>query len=187
MSTISKKQIDEFLNALQLSTNSVIKGGHVHNQIFITEFASDSRHDPACKLFLKIVDGHWSQDGACLKFQLKDENYLKMLWAMLMLTRLENSNLKSLVQSDKNFLWLESFLSSSKSTESHVLKDIKHSAQAIFNAVKNKNLTTRELSELTGISQVSLFRFKQGNDIRLSNFLQIANSLGLELGLKAKK
>lgn len=187
MNSTPKEEIDGFLNALQLSINPVLTGGHVHKGLFITEFAKDSRQDPNCKFFTKLVNGFWSEDGRHLKFMLKDENHLKTLWTVLMLTRLDMNNMKSLAHSDKNFSWLNPFLTSSKSSGTLILNDIPHAARALFEEVNKKNMTTRELSQLTGISQVSLFRFKQGKDIRLSSFLEIVHALKFDICLKPRK
>lgn len=45
-------------------------------------------------------------------------------------------------------------------------------------------MTIRELAEKTGLSMVAISNFRSGKDIRLSNFIKIAEALGLRLKLE---
>ena len=58
----------------------------------------------------------------------------------------------------------------------------------IVNLRTNKNITQKELSNLTGISQPNIARFeKNTHSASLSTLLKILNSLGYELKITKKR
>lgn len=53
----------------------------------------------------------------------------------------------------------------------------------IFNIVRDKKMTLRQVSDKTGLTQAAISNFKAGSDIRLSNLIKIANALDLKVTL----
>jgi predicted transcriptional regulator len=48
------------------------------------------------------------------------------------------------------------------------------------------NLTVTELAEHAGVARAAIYRFNNGSDIRLSTFLSMADTLGLDIVLAPK-
>lgn len=178
--------MDEFLNALQLSTDCKIKSGRSENKQIHVSFDQDARDDRHCQFFQNITHGEWSNDGKTLKFSITDDHTLKMFWTLLMMTRLEDENMRGLAKIDRDFAWLNNVLDSKQNPAATVIHDIKRASEFVFSEIQNKKMTLRELSELTGLTQVTLSRFKQGQDVRLSSFLQMTRALGIEIILDSK-
>lgn len=186
MITITKESTDEFLNALQLSVDCKIKSGRSENKQIYVMFEENAQNDRHCQFFQNLTHGEWSKDGKTLKFSITDTHSLKMLWTLLMMTRLEEENMRGLAKIDKDFAWLNNLLDSKPNAKTTVIHNVKRASEFIFGEIQDKKMTLREFSELTGLTQVTLSRFKQGQDVRLSNFLQMTKALGIEIILNSK-
>lgn len=58
---------------------------------------------------------------------------------------------------------------------------------SVLNAKREQNnLTVTELAEHAGVARAALYRFNNGSDIRLSTFLAMADTLGLDVVLAPK-
>lgn len=189
MSEISKELLNEFVNALQISINSeIIDVRHKPDQSLSIAFkrvpVTQITRDESLKRFVEMTGCVW-EDDAALVMPKMDESHLALLKDFLILTRLKLENIKALSQMDARFSrFARNIPGLAEGGEGTACANIGQISQAIFNEMKQKSVTIRELAEKTGLSMVSLSNFKSGKDIRLSNFLKIAKALGVKLRLK---
>jgi DNA-binding Xre family transcriptional regulator len=59
--------------------------------------------------------------------------------------------------------------------------DLQAIRDSILRSMAHKSMTLKKLAEQTGLSQVSLRKIRQGNDLRVSSLLAIAHALDLKV------
>ena len=97
---------------------------------------------------------------------------------------MEDQNVQKLAELDSSYIPFLNKLGLKENLASNI-ENLKDAAAFIFKLVENRQLTLRELSQRTGLTQVALSNFKSGkSDIRLSSFLKIASALGLTLKIQ---
>lgn len=184
----STRQIDAFINALQLSIESQIVS-YQHNtannelRVHLDKKVID---DKKLEIFRKIgviVGLNYKTIHICL-----DPEQMEALTNFLLLTRLDYVSLKFLAEAKDESI--PSFIReniekiySPKGQETISMQNLTDASQFIFGVLREKKMTMRELSALTGFTQASLHHFKNSQDIKLSNFIKIARALGLRIKL----
>lgn len=176
-------ELNSFMNALQLCVKSPISGFSMPDskRILVT-FDHVEKNDSNLKAFEKIIRGHWNPDGDTYEIPRPENDAMADLTQFLLLTRMSPKNMAKLTELDTRFKKFADALEKSDAPNEAV--DIRSLAQAsgiIFDEVRQKNMTLRKLSELSGLTQVALSNFKSGTDIRLSNFIKLADVLGLKI------
>jgi len=186
---LNREEISTFITALQISIDSQIVTWSVENKKSLRIlFDERSKTDPKLKLFEKILPGNW--DDAHREYIVSNisEYLTPLLINFLMLTRLDQRNILKIKNLASDYAPLaQAILSSPRTTgeTSQDLDSLSNAADTVFSLLKQKQLTIRELAEKTGLSMVAISNFKAGNDIRLSNFIKIAEALGLKLKLES--
>lgn len=184
MTILNSHQAYVFVSALQLSITTKIKlVSPEDNNVLKIYF--DSRPLPDDKnlaIFLKLLKGDWRGDGTCFVVHAADEIDWEQLILFLLLTRLDEKNIIKLAQTDKsvrNIAEMLGYKFASRGVES-----VKECSKIIFDRIKEKKMTIRELAELTGLTQVSIGNFKSGKDIKLSNLIKIMRALNMDLKIQ---
>lgn len=186
---LNREEISTFITALQISIDSQIVTWSVENKKSLRIlFDERSKTDPKLKLFEKILPGKW--DDAHREYIVSNisEYLTPLLINFLMLTRLDQRNILKIKNLASDYAPLaQAILSSPRTTgeTSQDLDSLSSAADTVFSLLKQKQLTIRELAEKTGLSMVAISNFKAGNDIRLSNFIKIAEALGLKVKLES--
>lgn len=179
--------IDEFINAMQLCIQSVIEGVQWDSSANTLEVCFDSAaaKDQKLKKIKKLLPLEKEYElGFVLKLSYFKSDDWKKLTTFLLLTRLEDANIQKLGELDSSYSHFLQKLGFTKALFEEV-DSLERAAEIIFRIVKEKKMTLRELSKMTGLSQVALSNFKSGkSDIRLSSFLKVLSALGLKLKLK---
>lgn len=177
----TEHELKEFANALQLSIMTEIKGVRVIDGNVMIEFARYADDDNIRK-FAAIVGSSWKKGDA--KFVVGDTGKINwpQLTLFLLLTRLNENNMGKFAELDPSARVFTDKLGLQTSIEN--FKSVKDCSQFIFNVMKEKNMTIRDLATATGLTQVTISNFKAGKDIKLSNFIKIIQVFGLELKLK---
>lgn len=188
MSKIDSDQKSKLLNAIQLSVDkSIIKsnftvvGDDCDEADFTLIFEGDKFSKKLRKLS-KLFLAKDSKDHQYLYIDsyLRNENIDKLI-NFLMLTRLVEKNIESLAAKDKTYEEYARRVGVIDGFSEHSINSTQDCSQIIFEEVKRRHLTIRELSEKTGLTQTMLSQFKAGRDIRLSNLLKITKALNLDL------
>lgn len=189
MSEVSTSTIDAFINALQLSINSQISDwkGEKNNNLISIIFGNVEKNDTGLKLFEELKLGSWNKNKTIYKIEQIDAVDINTLINFLLLSRLQYENIVKIAELEAVYRQfaqkmgievLKSVIAEVSSIEDAVTK--------IFSVVEKKNMTLREISEKTGLTQTSISNFKAGNDIKLSNLIKIAKAVGLSLKIESK-
>jgi len=182
MNPANEDKIDEFINALQLSIISTIGSwtDEDDDESFSILFSKIGKNDFGLELFEKLNLGQWNAERTSYKMKFSDN--IASVTSFLMLSRLSQGNISKLAEINVKYQELASqmglvALGELMSTIGSV-EDVK---KIIFDKIKQRGMTLRQLSEKTGLSQTALSNFKSGNDIRLSNLIIITKALGLKI------
>jgi DNA-binding Xre family transcriptional regulator len=186
MNKPSQEQIDKFINALQLSIMSRI-GNYEFNNDTLTIHVEKFKNDTKLKLWQKLISSqlNWISSDKMTIINL-DSEQINALTNFLLLTRLESHLLKFLADSKQQDVIsiLKKLPWANEQRKNVEVKDLISAANYIFAKLKEKNMTLRELSELSGMTQASLHRFKNHQDIKLSTLIKMAKALGLVIKLE---
>lgn len=175
-------EMNAFLNALQLCIASPISGfSHADTASPLIKFVMMVDDDAGLAKFEKLVPGRWERSSYHVEDILKVD--ISLLTSFLMLTRLQDAQIVSLAEQDGRYRKYAEALALVPHMEIKFINGVSDLRDAIFVAVGEKKLSLKKLSELTGLTQVSLSNFKAGGDIRLSNLLKITKALGIRISL----
>lgn len=184
--------VDELINALQISIDSEIIDPEVIDYDYIPGHSlsvhfkspvSKLKKDDSLQRFVEMTGATWDDDGTLFIPKTSDEASIALLKDFLLLTRLKPENIKALLRMDSRFHRLALTVQNA-GNDVMDCRTVSQYAQLVFERLKSGSLTIRELAEKTGLSMVAISNFKAGRDIRLSNFIKIANALGLKLKLE---
>lgn len=179
MSRHSKDSINHFFNAMQLSLTSTL--GVIPGEGCIL-FEELEDKDPHLKLMEKLLPGHWASVGQGTAIQhvyyIKDFDKLDLphITDFLILTRLNKKNILALAKNNTPFLPF--FKQLGMAQNSHTIDSLQAFANLLLADMDQKNLTIRQLADMTGLTQLSISKFKSGKDIKLSNLMKVAQVLG---------
>ncbi len=177
-------RVDEFVNAVQLCISSRVSGviwDSSKETLSIGFESAEEKDEKLAKIkrLLPLEEGY--ELGFKIKLDFFKSDVCKKLTTFLLLTRLEDRNIQKLAELDAGYATFLSKLGLKEKRVSHI-NNLKDAALFIFKFVENRQLTLRELSHKTGLTQAALSNFKSGkSDIRLSSFLKITSALGLSL------
>lgn len=189
MSTHSKEMVNQFFNALQLSIDSTLAEdwafGTQGGDIFFSKIANP---DPRLKLMEKLLPGQWGNVGnqnfdlavyIILNFDKLD---LPLITNFLMLTRLDKKNIRALGQQDARFLPLCEKLGFKAVGNS--LESTQEFAAFLRAKMNQQGITIQKLAEQSGLTPLSINKFRKGSDIKLSNLIKIMQALGHRLKIE---
>lgn len=187
MNRPSPEQIDAFVNALQLSILSEFTYEYniIKNQfrIKLLDFENDKKIERLCK-FLPENMVLVKPKKMMFISDLNDQK-MEQVTNFLLLTRLEPNLIEFFAKKkDTAFTFLKNFKAVSESEKTVEVKELADAANYIFAKLAEKNMTLRELSELTGMTQANLHRFKNHQDIKLSTLIKMAKALDVVIKLE---
>lgn len=183
--SLTKEFMNGFINALQLSINDTIGSYWVSEKNCLITFAKNPEkiRNSQLGIFLKLVPGEWISSKS---YSVPSpETYLtEDLKSFLLLTRFQEPLMKKLAETDARYrVFVEKIFGVSHASTWDIAS-VKECMNIIFEQIQKQKLTLREISERCGLTQVSLSRLKQGQDIRLSNLIRITDAIGMKLTLK---
>ncbi len=177
-----------FQNALQLSLNTRILAGKISGTADKTtieiRFFKRNPDDTKLESFTKILgNSAIFLTPTTLEWQNANFKEVELITELLMLSRLDQNNLNKLAEIDPRFApWVQNKF------KTHAKVELKiNPTQIIFDQLEKKQIPQSNFSKKTGLSLVSLYKFKNGGDIRLSNFLKMLDALNLEIHIKERK
>ncbi|MBI2335706.1 MAG: helix-turn-helix transcriptional regulator [Deltaproteobacteria bacterium] len=180
----SPEEITQFINALQLSIKSQVGRYTIpsSNQMII-HFDSVEEDDQGLLSFQQLFPGQWNKQRN--SYFIQDTHLVdwQLVTHFLMLSRLQKDNMQKLAELDNKFYSLlkKANLTKTINKQDKTITTLVDAVDIVFSAIAKQKLTLRQVSELTGLTQVSLSNFKAKRDIRFGNLLKILNALGLKL------
>lgn len=176
MTRPSQQELDEFINALQLSIKTKIAGVKLMSDNAIQiRFSSSTAKDAHLITFAKLVGGELTRDGTILHIDRRATIDIAKLTSFLFVTRLTDENIAAIRRMGTQY----DFLGTTSGPAQVAIDSPTMAANYIFSVVEEKRMTLRTLAEKTGLTQTAISKFKAGGDIRLSNLIKIARALGL--------
>lgn len=194
----SKEEIDQFINALQLSIASKISRWKIAEPYLLVDFDL-AKDDEKLNLFLGLMGPDIIRDKQFFfkrtdadKPTQETENATLLLSDLtptltqfLLLTRLDRENMEKLAKRDPQYRLLVSKIGRNEPypPESHeiIVGTISDAAPFVFRKAKEAGASLRVLSEKTGLSTMALGKIKKGGDLRLSSLIKLCAALGLRL------
>lgn len=176
----SSDEMSALLNALQLCIASPVLG-HSIGTTSSVKFSAIVDGDVGLTKFAKLVPGRWERNAYYIGDISKVD--ISLLTSFLMLTRLQDTQIMSLAEQDGRYRQYGDSLKLTSHGGKTGITTISDARNAIFKTIDQKKISLKKISELTGLTSVSLSNFKAGGDIRLSNLLKIAKALGVKLVL----
>lgn len=194
-----QEEKDAFLNALQLSINSEIVELN-HNTVKKIVRDTQRSHDIVFKIIPYEQDPHFEKikvlfDRIPIASKAKSSTQIYALkevlnfalgdlTAFLLLTRLDDEQMQALASCDSRYQAVVKGLKLSDHSQVSSIHNVQSLAHFIFKEIENRKLTLRELSQLSGLTQGMLAKFKKGNDLRVSSLLNILDALDLKIIIK---
>lgn len=180
MTTLNEMQ--EFLNALQLSINSEVDNLDLGEPGFTLHFKQITPNDANLELFQKLVPGSWNNTHNVYAIENSDD-ISSLTIQFLLLTRLNKKNILKLAELDDKYKTLAQKIYGTSVELSDTVESIESASKIIFDEVQRQKLTIRQLAEKTGLSAMAISNFKAGKDIRLSTLIKICQTLGLKISI----
>lgn len=176
----TEHELKEFANALQLSIKTKIVGvTEDDGNVAITFDHLILPDDENFVTFTKWIKSEQGGDPKVYIIRDADKINWPQLTLFLLLTRLNDKNISSLAEN--NQLAKEIIERLGMEFHSTNINSIEECSKIIFNKLKEKGMTNRELAESTDLTQVTVGNFKAGKDIKLSNLIKIIQALGLDM------
>lgn len=187
MNSPSQEQIHAFINALQLSITSLIKYRYDPEKnefrIKLLNSENDQKIARLCKFFPENIN--LVVPNKSLLVSGFDDQKIEQVTSFLLLTRLEPNLIEFFINKQNSaFPFLKNLEGINETKKNVEVKDIVDAANYIFAKLAEKNMTLRELSELTGMTPASLHNFKNHQDIKLSTLIKMAKALGIMIKLE---
>lgn len=182
---IDRDTVNDFVNALQLSIRNKIIKIELEKAGLVLWFPNPLLDDPNLTYVEKLIPGQWSvpkkPNHNC--YFIHDHSLIQdaALINFLRLTRLNEENMKKIAELDPKYRPFTDKLGLKIASQ---ITDLQSAAQLVFSIVEKQNMTLRQLSEATGLTQVSISNFKAGKDIMLSNFVKMIKALGLSIKIE---
>lgn len=188
MNLPTKEEINLFVNAVQLCIKSKIQGvilPKTHPPCLTIHFDKVDEKDDKLQLLNQLLGEHTHLDDNSLLIYHPTSESIALLTQFLQLTRLEKTNMLKIAELDSRYQPFIKKLNLRKNNPaSQQLDSIEKVIKFIFEEVEKQSLTLRELSEKTGLTQMTINNLKSGRDIRFSNLLKILNVLNLKLKIE---
>lgn len=188
MNRPSHDEMNEFINALQLSINSQISSWFIRQDQIEIHFLNREPNDVNLESFQKLVPGIWKPSGKTggeIFYIIANTEFVSSLSTQfLLLTRLNKENVLTLAELDKKYKpFADKIYGPSDKKIPALIDNTEDVSRIIFDEVQRQKLTLRQLAEKTTLSPVSLSNFKAGKDIRLSNLIKICQTLKLKISI----
>lgn len=184
----------EFHNALQLSvdtpiphTGTILSNPPILSLSFQRQKPTPT-NDERWHFFEIISEGTWKEAAhQTFLYQIPIETLnLEELTQFLIITRLKKENMLKIAELQPEYKkYVEKVFGQKKPETKSQISSLEEAKKIIFNQITKKDMTLLNLAHQTGLSLVSLNNFKSGKDIRLSNFLKIAQALGVGVKLES--
>lgn len=185
MKRIAGLDLKIFLDLLSKCFESRIKSHHFdEHDALILDFDLE-KDDPRLTVLAKLIPGKW-RPPACYRieeFEFLNPDFLKFLD----LTRLEAEHMLNLVAMAPRFEKLIEPFKGQLQVKKYKIKDLSDTIPIIFGEIQAKNLTLREVSNKSGLTQMALHNYKKGTNIRFDNFLKLASVLDVGVELRTDK
>lgn len=187
MTSPTPTEVDEFANALQLCIKSRIKevtrDAPDTLAIVIDQAAPD---DTALQLALQLLPGAWNPKKTTYRVALPLPNPtdIPLLTQFFWLTRLQRDNMQHIAAANPRYRPIAEQLGLTRGAHDRI-DDPAAARDALFAAIAAQHLTLRVVAERSGVTQVTLSKFKAGGDIMLSTFLKIATAVGWTISYQA--
>lgn len=181
---IDTNEVELLINAIQVCIDHKINKFSIKkNSLQLIFDKRVMEKNNKLKIFHEIVQGYWDKTSKIYTFNLNQIGDLPLFTNFLMLSRLSKKNLEKLATSQTKFAKFLKRLRYLKKEQdkSYSIHNIEQIREILFSKMEQKNITYRELSNLTGLSQAALHNFRSGGDIKLSNFINFANALGMHI------
>ncbi|OGQ22027.1 MAG: hypothetical protein A3I05_01265 [Deltaproteobacteria bacterium RIFCSPLOWO2_02_FULL_44_10] len=181
-----KERLNLFMNTVQLCIQTPIDDWKMQDpNTLLLFFRTAPKRDKGLDFVTKLVDGTWNEKRNILTFN----NFKNISWAQLMnflmLSRLNEENMKALAKMDAQYRpFVRKLFGGEERNTDEPLETPEQVSRFIFSCVEKQNMTLRKLADKSDLSQVSLSKFKTGNDIRLSSLLRILKALGLKITIE---
>ena len=181
----TRDQIRDFVNALQLCVKSQVASLCESNSArYALSFHSIAAEDENLGKLAKLIPGEWNEKQTIYYIPMIAIIDWQLMIPFLMLSRLKDQNIIILAQLDPRYrAYAKKLGLTTSSTENTGINSVRDAAQTLFNTIKEKKMTLREVALRSGLTQVALSRFKSGKDIRLSSLLKIAKAIDIHLYL----
>ena len=180
MNMPTEQELKEFANALQLSIKTkIINVLTEKNSVIIKLDTQPQPDDLHFHNLTRLFQGSWRNEQKEYIIHNADKVDWPKITLFLLLTRMNEDNILKLVKIDPTVEEIGRQLGYKCSGAN--VDSVKACSRRIFKIMEKKKMTIRELSEKTGLSQVSISNFKAGKDVRLSNLLKIISALGIRL------
>lgn len=188
MNIPSGQQRHAFINALQLSINSKLTYRYDINKneftVRLRGLASDKKIHQLPD-FLPDKCRFISPNSEVIKVSNLNDQEIEELTSFLLLTRLEPNLIEFFANKEGTpFTFLQNYKKVTKQEKIVEVNTIADAANYIFAKLSEKNMTLRELSDLTGMTPASLHNFKNHQDIKLSTLIKMAKALGVVIRLE---
>lgn len=183
MNNPTGQELKEFSSALQLCIKTkvnAVTGGD--GEVIITFDSQPKLDDLQLHKFLKLFDCHWKEDLKTVVVKNENEINWPQLTLFLFLTRMDEGNISKLAEIDESAGEIAGKLR--LKPHDATIESVKMCSKVIFDNMKDKKMTIRELAERTGLTQVSISNFKAGKDIRLSNLMKIVRALRMHVRMQ---
>lgn len=178
---IDPSSILQFSSALQLSIDSILLDLILKDDVYTFKFDRVEKHDHRLKYFQKMVDGEFKKNTLVVHNKNQDWS---LIYNFLILSRLRDEFMKKLASDEPRYnFFLDKIGLEQAQDAATTITSIKEASDVIFAKVKQDKITFRELSQKTGLTQVTLNRFKSGHDTKLSSLLKIAQALDLKISI----
>lgn len=179
----SNEDIKLFANALQLSINSSLSSVEMKNDgLVVIKFDNRTDGDHSLELLLKFFSGEWDKSGRSFAVKNAEAIDWRKLTLFLQITRMQEDSIMTLAMIDASAYKIAKELGFDLKTGD--TDNVQSIVQAVFERVKKKGFTLRQLADMSGLTQASLSNFKAGKDIKLSNLMRILKALDMKLRLK---
>lgn len=183
MNRPTKDELNEFVNALQLSIDTKIVGfKHASDDSIVIKLATGAIKDVRLRRFVDKLDCKFEQSNRIVRIPDASSIDWQKLISFLYVTRLTKSNVEIISRMGTRYDFLVGKDAAVQSA--FTIDSIRDAADRLFAMVEERKMTLRTLAEKSGLTQTSLSKFKAGGDIRLSSLIKIANALGVRLKIE---
>lgn len=183
---ITAEALDALGNALQLSIKSKIQ--HITQtagQALVIQLERLAPRDRGWNDFCRLLPGRWDAKALTWTVAAPNAADISRLITFMLLTRLQYPQMQKLAELDSVYGPYFAVLGAHalvRRLSTHLPIDtVPAAVTAIFQHIAQQRLTLRVVAEKSGLTQVSISKFKAGGDIKLSSLLKIIQAVGLKL------
>lgn len=183
---ITAEALNALGNALQLSIKSTVQRiTHTADRALVIQLERLAPRDRGWHDVCALLPGLW--DATALTWTVATPNVAEIsrLTTFMLLTRLQYPQMQKLAELDPvygpYFGVVGAPAPARRLSTNLPIHTISDAARTIFQHIARQKLTLRAVAEQSGLTQVSISKFKAGGDIKLSSLLKIIQAVGLKL------